>query len=485
VNSRATDLASPTQQEQRPSLRSELTRTLAVVSAVWMLATFLTMAFGIRHEVDDLLDDALQESAEVLYGSLVLHVPELPARSGDTLPAPAHEERLVWQIVGPGPKVLLHSHKAPTTPLLDTQRPGFHATNPQWRVYAMAMPSAGQMLLVGRSAGERLEARYEAIAVVGLSGLLVSLLCALWMRQRVVQDLQPLHRLSRQIQAYDPMQPRTAPASASHQDFVELREAILQLGGRLARRVEQEQAFAAHAAHALRTPLAGMDAQLATAMKELPPAAWPRLARVREAVNRLTRVTTSLLIMFRSNAAPDLQPVWMMDIVDHLAIDGLAVTVEQQDALTADANLLAAVLANLLDNARRAGATQCRIVVQAADFPMVVALCDDGPGLAQARIDSILSSATASTDQGHSGLGIKLADLVARIHKGRLEIMPAPPPDGGLCVRLLLWEQSRPPQAHRKAGHAATRVDGLGERAGGPTLKPARWLPNLPPGPPG
>jgi K+-sensing histidine kinase KdpD len=189
--------------------------------------------------------------------------------------------------------------------------------------------------------------------------------------------------------------------------------------------------------------------------------------------------------MFRSNAAPDLQPVWIMDIVDHLAIDGLAVSVEQQDPLTADANLFAAVLANLLDNARRAGATQCRIVVQAADFPMVVELCDDGPGLAQERIDSILSTATASTDQGHSGLGIKLADLVARIHKGRLAITPAPPPNGGLCVRLLLWEQSRPAQAHRNAGHADARVDRPAETAGGLTLKSARVPPNLPPGPPG
>lgn len=470
---------------RRPSLRSELTRTLAMVSAVWMLATFLTMAFGIRHEVDDLMDDALQEAAEVLYGSLVLHAPTLPSRSGDTLPAPPHEERMVWQIVGPGPTVLLRSHKAPSAAMLDTDRPGFHAGNPQWRVYAMALPAAGQMLLVGRAAADRLEARYEAIVVVGISGLLVSLACALWMRQRVVQALRPLHRLSRQIQAYDPMQARTALPRASHQDFVELRDAILQLGGRLARRIEQEQAFAAHAAHALRTPLAGMDAQLATAMKELPPAAWPRLARVREAAQRLTRVTTSLLLMFRSNAAPDLQPVWIADIVEHLVIDGLAVSVEQQAPLTADANLLAAALSNLLDNARRAGAVHCRIAVQAGGFPMQVELCDDGPGLAQGHIDRLLSSASNSTDLGQAGLGIKLAALVARIHKGRMEITSAAPHGGGLCVRLLLWEQAPPAQPHPAAAPAAAQGVRRNEHAGARAIKPARTPQDLPPGPTG
>jgi len=434
-------------QGRRPTLRSELTRTLAVVSAVWMVATFLTMALGIHHEVDDLMDDALQEAAEVLYGSLVLHAPSLPAESGATLPAPIHEERLIWQIVGPGPTVLLHSHKAPAAPLVDTIRPGFVNDNPHWRVYAMVLPQAGQTLLVGRGAGDSREARYEAIVVVGISGLLVSMACALWMRQRVVQTLQPLHLLSEQIKAYDPMRPETALARASHQDFVELRAAILQLGNRLARRVEQEQAFAAHAAHALRTPLAGMGAQLATAMKELPATAHPRLARVREAVERLTRVTTSLLTLFRSNAPPDLQPVWIADIVSHLSINGLAVSVAQQAPLIADANLLAAVLANLLDNARRAGAAHCQIVVQACALPMTLELRDDGPGLAQAKIDRILASGGASLDEGHAGLGIKLAALVARIHQGRLVIETAQSGSGGLNVRLVMWERSPPPES--------------------------------------
>jgi predicted outer membrane lipoprotein len=64
-----------------PSLRRELVRTLTLVSGVWLLAVFLAMAFGIRHEVDDLMDDALQESAEVLYGTLVLHGYDLAQRT--------------------------------------------------------------------------------------------------------------------------------------------------------------------------------------------------------------------------------------------------------------------------------------------------------------------------------------------------------------------------------------------------------------------
>ncbi len=433
-------------QRSQPSLRRELTRTLAVFSAIWMLATFLTMAFGIRHEVDDLMDDALQEAAEVLYGSLVLHGPHLLTESGDTLPAPEHDERLVWQIIGPGSQVLLHSHKAPAAPLLHAVSPGFHDSDPNWRVYAMALPESGQTLLVGRGAGDNVEARYEAIVVVGVSGLLVSLLCALWMRQRVVQTLQPLHALSAQIQAYDPMRSETALAPASRQEFIQIRAAITELGSRLARRLEHEQAFAAHAAHALRTPLAGMDAQLAIAMKELPPEARPRLARAREAVDRLTRVITSLLAMFRSDTAPRLQPVWIQDIVGHLSIQNLKITINQDAPLIADANLLAAVLANLLDNARRAGAARCHIEVQALKTPMSLELRDDGPGLPQVKIDAVLAAASQTQDHGQVGLGLQLAALVARIHGGRLKMSAAQADGHGLCVHLSLWENRPAPE---------------------------------------
>ena len=35
-------------------------RSLTLISGVWLLAVFLVMAFGIRHEVDDLLDGWLR-----------------------------------------------------------------------------------------------------------------------------------------------------------------------------------------------------------------------------------------------------------------------------------------------------------------------------------------------------------------------------------------------------------------------------------------
>ncbi len=431
-----------------PSLRRELARSLTLISGVWLLAVFLTMAFGIRHEIDDLLDGALQESAEVLYGTLVLHASDLPHSGPDMLPAPAHEESLVWQVVDASQRIVLRSHRAPAQPLLPAFRAGFSDTPSHWRVYAMQMPGRGLALYVGQPAADRLESRYEAIAVVGVGGVLVGLACAYWLRRRVDIALRPLFDLSQQIMRYDPMRPDTRLSAASREEFVEVRAAIMDLGQRLARRVDNEQAFAAHAAHALRTPLAGMDAQLAVALREVPASARDRIERARLAVQRLKRVVNALLTLFRSNAELDLQDVWLPDLVPRLPVDGLDVHTIQHGPLRADPNLLAAALANLLDNSLRHGAANCWISCQPAVGGTSITVRDDGPGADPERLRAIRAQLLDPASDTPVGLGLKLASLVARAHGGRLEVDHAAPDGRGFSVTLALWLRPDAAQAH-------------------------------------
>ena len=430
-----------------PSLRRELARTLAVGSAVWLLAVFLTVAFGIRHQVDDLMDGALQESAEVLFGLVATRATSLPLASGTAMPAPPHEERLVWQIVDQHDKVLLRSHKAPLTPLLRQFRPGLSDGTGGWRIYAMRLPAEQHLLYVGQPGGDRLESRYEAIAMVGVSGLMVGLACALWMQRRVARAMQPLHDLTAQVQSYDPMGPQPVLPASTRQEFVEIRDAVVDLGGRLARHVQSERAFAAHAAHALRTPLAGMEAQLAMAMKEASDAARPRLKRAREAVVRLKRVITSLLTLFRSQGDLALKEVDLAELLPHLTLESLAVHVTQDCTLRADPDLLAAALANLLDNAVRYGAHACWVDCRCEGSRQYVRVRDDGPGVSPARCQALQEAADRPIDHEFAGLGLKLAALVARTHKGRLLIDGAAPDGRGFSVTMVLWADAPGPSA--------------------------------------
>ena len=423
-----------------PSLQSELGRTLSLVSAGWLLALFLTLTWGVRHEVDDLMDDTLREAAEVLYGLMALR-PNLPDEAlGELLPAPPHQERVVWQILEADGKLVRRSHGSPRQALLASFKEGLSDGADNWRVYGMRLLDRNRILYVAQHGTERFESRYESVAFIGLCAMGVSLVFAVLLRRRVSAAMAPLAGLAAQIERYDPLRPQTALPPATRAEIAVVRDAISQLGERLARQVHHEQAFAAHAAHALRTPLAGMDAQLALALREVDEAARPRLQRTRAAVERLKRVVNSLLTLFRSSGELDLQAVNLPDLMRLLPVEGLEVEVQGSIPMRADPNLLSAALANLLDNSLRHGASHAWLSSRREGSVQVLSLRDDGPGVSEERRLALQASLSdAPGERAESGLGLKLAELVARAHAGSLQIESGP----GFAVTLRLWERAQ------------------------------------------
>jgi len=422
-----------------PSLRRELVRALSLVSVAWLAAVFIAVAIGVRHEVDELMDGALQEAAEILYGLVALGNSSGPSTAAGSMLAPPHNEGLVWQVVDERQQVVLRSQQAPSSPLLPAFAAGLSDSPLDWRVYAMRLPAAGQALYVGQPVRDRVQSRYKATIVVGASALAVGILCVAWLRRRIVEAMKPLQELSLQVKHYDPMRAETDLPAPSREEFQDIREAIRELGHRLAGRVQGERAFSAHAAHALRTPLAGMEAQLAVAMKEASDSARPRLERTREAVHRLKRVVTSLLALFRSAEELNLEDIDVEELMLLLPVESLAVHVDPGCRVRGDANLLAAALANLLDNSSRHGARECWVSCRTEGDRQTLTLTDDGPGVTEAQRAALQLGLDHATDLDAGGLGLKLAALIARAHRGKLVIEPAPAGRTGLSVSIVLW----------------------------------------------
>ena len=68
-----------------------------------------------------------------------------------------------------------------------------------------------------------------------------------------------------------------------------------------------------------------------------------------------------------------------------------------------------------------------------------VQLADDGPGWAPGRAEALQAVLDAQSYDGHQGLGLVLADLVARAHGGRLQLTaPGGGRSGTLDVALSL-----------------------------------------------
>jgi signal transduction histidine kinase len=413
------------------SIRSRLANSLLIWSLLWSLGVAVAVGLASQHEVDELLDETLQSTAAVLGRALAW-----PDSAGD---APAvmpvsGEGEFAWQLVGADGAVLRRSANAPLLALQRAPTAGFSNTA-DWRVHGSAQGSDGRMLYLAHTVQERHETQIEVILSAVLAALSIGLLGHLWLRARVRQELLPLDRLSERLGRYDPLDPTQALGEAERRELVPVHKAIGQLGHRLAQRVANERMVAAHAAHALRTPLAGMDAQLAVALRESAPEAQPRLQRVRDASVRLQRVVRSLLSLFRIGAEVRRQRVNIKALLAHLPLPDLALVVDEQLHVDADPDLLAAALLNLLDNAQQHGAQRATLTVPA---PGHLLLRDDGHGAELPRLTLLRAALATQNYEGQTGLGLMLADLVARAHGGYLKLPDAADGGAGFSAELVL-----------------------------------------------
>jgi signal transduction histidine kinase len=428
-----------------PSIRSRLTRLLVGVALVWGLLVSLAVWLTVRQEVDELLDETLQASAEVLGRLLSAGDADSLARAGAALEHEArNHEHFAWQLVGAGGAVLLRSSRAPQQAWLPLPTPGFVDAPSGWRVYGLRLAGGERMLYVAQSSGERREAETEVALTAMWSALAIGVLSALWLRGRVRRELAPLADLSQALARYEPLPPSVPLAAAERRELLPVHAAIAALGERLARRVANERAFSAHAAHALRTPLAGIDTQLAVAQREAPDALQPRLARVREAAGRLTRVVSALLALFRSGAELQWQTLELPALLARLPHEGLELRVTGGATVQADADLLTATLINLLDNAVRHGARRVDLNLAADDGRQLLCLHDDGQGCPARKRAELTQALDSQAYEGRMGLGLMLADLVARAHGGRLRL---PAVEHGFAVELELGRADRPAPA--------------------------------------
>jgi signal transduction histidine kinase len=238
----------------------------------------------------------------------------------------------------------------------------------------------------------------------------------------VRRELRPLQTLSDAVSSYDPSKAGATLPRAQRQELALIRKAVIELGHRLTRRIANERAFSAHAAHALRTPLAGMDAQLAMALRECGHNERPRLVRTREAARRLSRVVSSLLTLFRSGIETQWQKADLETLLDKVALDNLSIRFIGSVDVEADPDLLTAALVNLLDNVVRHGGNRVTIQVEMTTRFQVITLTDNGPGVTADRLAALQSALESQHYGGHTGLGLMMAGMVARAHGGTLRI---------------------------------------------------------------
>ncbi|MBN6055135.1 HAMP domain-containing histidine kinase [Nonomuraea sp. RK-328] len=204
---------------------------------------------------------------------------------------------------------------------------------------------------------------------------------------------------------------------------------------RLERSAHQQRQFASDASHELRTPIAGLRAQLESA--QLYPDDTDLDVLVTSALrdtDRLEAIITDLLLLARIGSRVDVATEWvdLGELVrEELPVrkDRVPIRLAIEDGVLVQGVRLqlARVLTNLLDNAERHADRYVRVSVGCVDGTAVLAVENDGAEIAEADRERIFErftrlDAARSRDVGGTGLGLAIARDVAVAHGGELTV---------------------------------------------------------------
>jgi signal transduction histidine kinase len=213
----------------------------------------------------------------------------------------------------------------------------------------------------------------------------------------------------------------------------------------------QRDEFFAGISHDLRTPVAAIkasiEAVLANAPADLPPGLHRLLVNIDLAADGLSSLVEDLLELARLEAGRvDLRPVACdlrliatraLRSVEPLAAErGQRLELDAPAApvsVRADPERLGRAVTNLLANALKYGRTNgtVRLGVATGAGESVLAVTDDGPGIADAEQELIFQRFYRSADQATrtrrgTGLGLPIARALVQLHGGRISVQSAP-----------------------------------------------------------
>jgi len=265
--------------------------------------------------------------------------------------------------------------------------------------------------------------------VAGAATALAGVAVAAALARSLARPLAATEATAGRIAAGD-LDARVPDPGTGDDELARLAGAINAMAGSLQQSRQAERDFLLSVSHDLRTPLTsikGWSEALADGAAPDPAAAG---ATIGEAAARLDRLVGDLLDLARLRARAfrlDLGPVDLADVAagaaealrPELSDAGLDVTVEVPDApvvVAGDADRLAQVAGNLVDNAGRHAARRVRIAVHTDGAEAVLAVDDDGPGIPPGERELLFTRVPADrrASRRGSGTGVGLA-IVAEL----------------------------------------------------------------------
>lgn len=423
------------------SIRRRLVIGLLVALVLLWTSAAAVFLLNTQNELDEVLDARLAASARMVQrlirrGDLALQAPDVIGNDTSTLDAhlPTEIACQLWTLDG---DLLSVSDNAPILGAGSLSN-GFTtrvAEGEAWRMFVLSDASTGVRVITAERVRLR-DALFEgmAMSVLGPLVLILPLIAGIvWLG--VGRGLAPLHDVQRALQRRNVDRLEPVPIEQAPTEVMPLINGLNELLHRLNATMERERRFIGDAAHELRTPLAGVKANLQVAAASGGEARDKALREAESVLDRMSRLVNQMLELSRledadepaSNESCDPWQV-LHDIARELGFQARQYDVQivlkdesGPSSLPIPAALLAIAVRNLVENAILHSPPGGRIMVELrADGIHVM---DEGPGIPPDQFERVTQRFyRASHATPGTGLGLSIVAAIAQRHRARLQL---------------------------------------------------------------
>jgi two-component system sensor histidine kinase TctE len=443
----------------KPSLRTRLARHVVLPLVVtWALGTAIALAVA-NHFVAAAFDRALLDDAHALAAHVKLgpNGLELALSAGELRTLLFDQtESLHYAVVAPDGRPVAGDSALRVPALPAGARWRFADFELQGReLHGVALrrdEPAPFTVVMAQTSASRTRLLQRMLAYSAIPQMLLLLFLAAWLRRVIRRDLRPLAQLQQAVEQRDagdlaPVPPAVTDG-ATTRDVDSLATALNSMLARLARSSEAQREFAGNVAHELRTPLAGIRAQAAYALRHDDPAVWrEQLQGIAQGEQRASHLVDQLLALARADEASaglELSEVPLDEVARHVllrflpqadaaGVDLGAEGLDEPVRVRAATALVEGILGNLLDNALRYGsAERPRVTVSLArdGDDTLLAVTDNGPGMSEQETHQLArrwAQGAAGQQLGAgAGLGLAIVQRYAQLLGAEFSLRTAP-----------------------------------------------------------
>ena len=317
---------------------------------------------------------------------------------------------------------------------------GAEEDRPRGRVLWVRLPSVDRTLLVGFPRG-RIERDFSTAFIAwSVAGLVIAILATFFLVSRLNRPLGQLARAAAMVGKGEKPSP---VAETGPSEIRSVARAFNQMADDLAKAQRERATFLAGISHDLRTPLARLRLDVEMLGDKVDPAQQRGMVADLEDMNA---IIDQFIDFMRSEAAEPHSGVNLSELAracaERAARGGAQVRCELADTPVMMLRPLAIqrLVDNLINNAARHAGGEILLRTRVGERHAELAVLDRGPGIPEGMAEHLKQPFTrrdeARSGSSGAGLGLAIAQRVAALHHGTLELLPRE--GGGLEARVTL-----------------------------------------------